>query len=66
MKLELYRRQAELTLRQLAGLINCSPSTLLRIERGDQRPTFDMADAIVKACKGKVTMADIYRNGKAA
>lgn len=67
MNLKSYRKvYLGLNLRDMAEIIGCSASTLYRIEEGQARPTFDMADAIVKATKGKVTMADIYRNGKAA
>lgn len=65
-KIREWRQARGLKLRQFAEQIGCSVSNLWRIENDGQEPHHNVAAAIIKATRGKVTMADIYQNGRAA
>lgn len=62
MNVQQFRQSRGLTLRQLADMVGCSPSNVMRIEKG-QRPQYDTAEAFVLASKGVITLKEIYRNG---
>lgn len=65
MKLDKYLIANGLGIREFAGKCRLSPATISRVASG-KRATLDTAMVIVKATRGKVTMADIHQNGRAA
>lgn len=57
-KLVYIRKKQFLTQRELATLTGMSPSTINRIEKGLQKPTFKTIKALARALK--VEPSDIY------
>lgn len=54
------RKRRQLTLVQAAGQIGIDPSTLAKIERGDQLPSRETARAIFDLYEGTVPIGAIY------
>lgn len=62
MKLETYLREKKLTDAAFAVEVSSSQSQISRIRRGVSSPSWDLADRIAKATKGKVTANDLIKD----
>lgn len=57
--LTLYRTRHNLSLAKLAEAVGTTRQSLFRIEKGDQKPTFEMMAKIAAATNDEVTATDL-------